>query len=100
MKSKKPEQEVNLGRIIETVYYRGTAVVKRNLAAYANSGVLRCVDHMQRNSYQATVAEVFNNRTGKLHAVVRSSVTKGEPSIVIIFKSEVIGALPQVKLTP
>ena len=92
---KKPKQEVNEGRVIETIYYRGNAVVKRNLAAYANNGVVRCVDHMQRNSYQATVAEVFNNRTGKLHAVVRSSIAKGEPGIVIIFKSEVIGALPK-----
>lgn len=90
------EQEANNGRVIETIYCRGKLVVKRNLAAYANSGVLRCVDHMQRNSYQATVAEVFNNRTGKLHAVVRSSLINGEPSIVIVFKSEVIGALPKL----
>lgn len=95
MKNKSTEAvEVNHGRVIETIYYRGARVLKRNFAAYENNAVVRCVDHMQRNNYQATVAEVFNNRTGELHAVVKASHTAGQPSIAIIFKSAVIGRLP------
>ena len=73
-------------RTIQTVYYRGKQVVKINVASHANSAVLRCVDHMQLNHYEATTVEVFDNVTGTLHAVVRLSVHK---KITIVFKRPV-----------
>lgn len=72
-------------RNIQTTFYVGKKVVKNNTAMYANSAVLRCVDHMQTNHYHASVAEVFDNDTGELHAVIKRNI-KG---IVIVFKREV-----------
>ncbi len=73
-------------RTIQTTYYRGRKLIKTNTALHSNTAVLRCVDHMQLNHYEATTAEVFDNDNGVLHAVVRRN-SKG---IVIIFKREVI----------
>jgi hypothetical protein len=70
---------------IQTVYYQGRVVVKTNRAGHANSAVPRCVDHMQLNRYQAQVAEVFDMRSGVLHAVIRRNVSG---NIAIIFKRE------------
>lgn len=73
-------------RLIQTVYYFRKEVVKVNYAVHANSAVLRCVDHMQLNHYGATLAEVFDNNTATLHAVVKRSM---DGTIYIIFKREV-----------
>jgi len=62
-------------RTIRTVFYRLAKVVKINNAYYANSAVLRCVDHLQHNQYNATHAEVYDESNGDLHAVVRRRVT-------------------------
>lgn len=77
-------------RNIRTVYYQGKNSVKTNKAVYANSAVLCCVNHMQLNSYAATTAEVFDEMSGVLHAVIRRPVNGTE--IVIVFKREVEGA--------
>lgn len=75
-------------RPVQTVYYFVEAVVKINYAAHSNTAVLRAVDHMQLNHYGATVAEVFDNTTGTLHAVVtRSFELPGK--IEIVFRREV-----------
>ena len=71
---------------IKTVYYRGNKAVKVTKAAHANSAVPRCVDHMQLNHYDAFVAEVFDELSGALHAVITRSV-KG--NIKIVFKRHV-----------
>lgn len=81
--SNKPQQHERSPRTIQTVYYHRGATVKINMAAHANSAVLRCVDHMQLNHYGANVCEVFDNKTGELHAVITRNI-KG--NIDIVFK--------------
>jgi len=72
---------------IKTVYYaHNKSVVKINHAGHANSAVPRCVYHMQLNRYEATVAEVFDDASGVLHAVITRSVNG---DIKIIFKRTV-----------
>ena len=71
---------------IKTVYYRGKKVVKITRAAHANSAVPRCVSHMQLDHYEAFTAEVFDEASGVLHAVITRSV-KG--NIKIVFKRHV-----------
>ena len=74
-------------RTIQTTYFGNRNVVlKVNKASYANSAVLRAVDHMQMNDYGARVAEVFDDETSELHAVITNNV-KGE--IRIIYKRDV-----------
>jgi hypothetical protein len=73
-------------RPIQTSYFFRSDLVKTNNAKHANSAVLRCVDHMQLNHYGATSAEVFDNQTGELHAVVARSM---DSKITILFKREV-----------
>lgn len=77
------------GRKIQTVYYFGTTVVKRNTAKYSNTAVVACVNHMQFNSYDATHAEVFDSEDGTLHAVIKSALVRGKYEIHILFKREV-----------
>lgn len=71
---------------IKTMFFQGKQLVKVNHSAHALNAVPRCVGHMQLNRYAATVAEVFDELTGELHAVITRSV-KG--SIKIVFKREV-----------
>lgn len=86
MTDEKEPSEVQTLRPIQTVYRRGKKLLRVNNAKYANSAVLRCVDHMQTNDYGATLAEVYDSVTGVLHAVItHSSVGK----ISILFKREV-----------
>jgi hypothetical protein len=59
---------------VRTVYYRGKEIVKKNRAGRPISAVSRCTEHMRRNDYEATVAEVYDLRTGKLHAVMKVDV--------------------------
>mgnify|MGYP003575880546 CR=1 FL=1 len=72
-------------RTIKTVFYYGKQVVKTNKASHANRAVLHCVNHMQLNTYEATHAEVYDEETGVLHAVIRRTI-KG---IAILYKREV-----------
>lgn len=73
-------------RSITTSYYRGRELVKTNYAVHANRAVLRCVDHLQLNSYHATHAEVFDSLDGVLHAVTKRRLNG---DIEILFKREV-----------
>lgn len=59
---------------IRTVYYLDGQIVKINRAAYANRAVVNCIALMQSNKYEANVAEVFNEDTGTLYAVIRCTV--------------------------
>lgn len=74
-------------RKIQTVYYLGRTVMKTNQACNANSAILRCVEHLQFNHYDATLAEIFDHESGVLHAVLRRPIS-GE-KIDIVFKREV-----------
>lgn len=77
------------GRRIQTVYYIGNKLVKRNLAKYATTAVTACVKHMQLNSYEATHAEVYDIDDGELHAVIKAALVKGKHEIHILFKREI-----------
>ncbi len=77
------------GRNIITVYYDGDNIVKTNRAKYSHTAVLKCVDHMQFNHYDATSAEVYDDDDGVLHAVVVATLVAGKAEIRIIFKREI-----------
>lgn len=65
-------------RTIKTKYYVGKRYnepVKVNSALDANHAVATCILHMQINHYGATSAEVYDDESGQLHAVVTRSVT-------------------------
>jgi len=73
-------------RTIVTVYYINNRVVKRNTAKHANRAVLHCVNHMQLNIYEATVAEVYDEKRGVLHCVVKRKING---DIVILYRRKV-----------
>ncbi len=72
---------------IKTTFYKGKKLIKINHAKYANAAVVRAVGHMQTNNYGATVAEVYDEVTGELHAVLTRSVS----GMKIAFKREIEG---------
>lgn len=61
-------------RPIKSIYYNGKEVVKRNSSSNPLRCVSRCIEHMRLNSYHSTHAEVFDETSGVLHAVVKSDV--------------------------
>lgn len=64
-------------RLIKTKFYRGKRYhdpVQVNSSSDANWAVAKCVAHMQVNHYQATSAEVYDDNTGELHAIVTRSI--------------------------
>ncbi len=83
--------KVSIARPIQTIFYQGSeraqAVVQVNRARWANNAVAQAVKHMQINEYDATVCEVFDIRTGTLHAVIRRYV--GQNKIEILYKRKV-----------
>lgn len=89
-KQRQQVQEVEPKRMtITTNYMRGRNhnVVFTTRAYHANSAVLNCVKHMQLNHYEADVAEVYDTKTGELHAVV--AYKPGIGKIEIVYKREV-----------
>lgn len=65
-------------RNIKTKYYQGKRYnepLQVNSSRDANTAVATCVLHMQVNHYGATSAEVYDNDSGQLHAIVTRSVT-------------------------
>jgi hypothetical protein len=61
-------------RKIQTTYWRDEEVVKINLASYPNKAVLHCIDHMQKNHYGATSAEVYDVESAEVHASISHDV--------------------------
>lgn len=57
---------------------------------YPINAVDRCVHHMQLGDYDSTVAEVYDNSTGELHAVI----TRNFKGIRIVFKRDMTGVKP------
>lgn len=83
--------KVSIARPIQTIFYQGfgrsEVVVQINRSRWANNAVAQAVKHMQVNEYDATVCEVFDMRTGALHAVIRRYV--GQNKIEILYKRKV-----------
>jgi hypothetical protein len=82
--AKASEPEV-VKRTIRAVYYNGKKeAIRTNHGSWPRTMTLHAVDHLQLDSYGATVCEVFDIETGTLHAVLTRSVKKVE----IIYKRE------------
>ena len=73
------------GLPVLSVYYRGQRVVKRNRARNPLRAVSRCVEHMRRNDYEASAAEVYDSVDGTLYAVITLSVNG---RLTIVFQRE------------
>jgi hypothetical protein len=56
---------------IKSDYYLGKDLVKRNSASNPLRAVSRAVEHLRLNSYEATHVEVYDDRRGTLHAVIK-----------------------------
>ncbi len=74
--------------IVTHYYHANKSLIKSNRAMHSNSAVLNCVNHMQLNHYDASVAEVFDETNGVLHAVVKRGWIR-DGKIQILFKREV-----------
>jgi hypothetical protein len=64
-------------RYVKTKFYIGKRYhdpVQINSASDANTAVATCVLRMQINQYSATSAEVYDDNTGELHAIVTRSI--------------------------
>jgi triacylglycerol esterase/lipase EstA (alpha/beta hydrolase family) len=72
---------------IKTTFYNGRNLIRVNHAKHSNAAVVRAVDHMQTNHYGATVAEVYDEQSGELHAVLTRSIS----GMKIVFKREIEG---------
>lgn len=70
---------------VVSVFYRGRAVVKTNRAYHANSASQACFGHMRSNRYEATHAEVYDERDGVLHAVFKRTT---DDKLITLFKRE------------
>lgn len=73
-------------RPIRTDYYQGKQRVRTTRAAAARRAVPLAVMHMQANDYAATAVEVYDETTGKLFAVMRSSLVDGHLRLMVIYK--------------
>ena len=65
-------------RNIKTKYYVGKKYdepVKVNTSIDANRAVATCILHMQINHYGATSAEVYDDASGQLHALIRRAIS-------------------------
>lgn len=73
-------------RNIITTYFQDStkmAAMKVNRSKYSRSAVMRAVDHMTMNTYEAMVAEVYDDEYGCLHAQIVRDVT-GKITIVFL----------------
>lgn len=61
-------------RTIKTVYYIRGKEPKVTRSLDANRAVATCVLHMQINQYASHLAEVYDDDTGELHAVIKRSI--------------------------
>lgn len=80
------KKQEHFGLPIKTVYYRGKETVRTTRAGSAFRAVPHCIEHMQVNHYEASVAEVYDLRDGTLHAVVKRNV---QGNLTIVFQREV-----------
>jgi len=67
----KPERHLT----VRTVFYHGKKVVKKIASGHPINAVGNLAKHMRRNTYDATVAEVYDTvGSGKVYAVMRRDV--------------------------
>lgn len=78
-------------RPIKTVYRLAGEPVHVNSSSNPNRAVAQCVAHMQVNHYGATVAEVYDDTSGALHAVVKRHV---QGNINIAYKRDPLSFEP------
>lgn len=86
----KPRLNTGVKKEIKTVFYadfQARHIVRTNRAYHANSAVLRAIDHMQMNHYEAVLCEVYDERDGVLHAVIKGAIASH--TITILFQREV-----------
>lgn len=74
---------------MRTVYYdsSGKKVLKKTAARIPVNAGAAAFKALRRNKYKASIVEIFDTRTGKLHSVFRRLVT-GEIRIVFEHKQE------------
>jgi hypothetical protein len=70
----KRKRIINNERHVRTVYYRGKEVVKEIASRWPLNAVKNCVGYMRKNTYEATVAEVYSTTHGRLYAVLKRDV--------------------------
>ena len=73
-------------RNIRTDYSFRGKLLKTTRSLYANNAVPNCVNHMQFNHYEASVAEVYDENTGDVHAVITRNI---HGKMVIVLKREI-----------
>lgn len=78
-------------RNIKTAFYIEGEVSHINSSSNPNRAVAQCVAHMQVNHYSANAAEVFDAKTGELHAVVKRHV---RGNINIVYKRDPLAFEP------
>lgn len=75
-------------RTIRTKYYRNNKYaepVKVNSSGNTNQAVATCIYYMQVDFYDASVAEVYDDESGQLHAQIRR---KMNGNIEIVYKRD------------
>lgn len=88
------DEEEQRARPIRSDYYFGVGerkkLVKTTRASSAFMVVPRAMMHMQTNEYGANVVEIFDEKTGTLHAVLRMKLNGSSlPDIRTLFKRKV-----------
>ncbi len=74
-------------RNIITRYYFRREERKINRSIHVDKAILNCIDHLAKNHYQASIAEILDEGTGKLHAVITRNM-RGK--ITIVYKSDAV----------
>ena len=70
--------------IITTFTFR-REIKKVNRSYHIDKAILNAIDHLQKNHYRASIAEIHHGETGKLYAVITRNI-KGQ--INIIYKTD------------
>ena len=74
-------------RHIVTTYYFGREVKKINRGSKPDVAILHCIGHLQKNRYAARIAQITDETTGKLLAVITRNIVG---KITIHYQDEAI----------
>jgi hypothetical protein len=70
---------------IRCLYYNNSKQLIKTVAArYPRSAILRALDHMQMDDYNARIAEIIDQAIGTLHCVLRRSPME----VTVVYKKE------------
>jgi hypothetical protein len=88
--------EFIMSRNIKTTYWNKPVAsheneVRTNSSSNANRAVAACIMHMQVNDYGAMLAEVWDDDTGELHAVIKRRING---DIHILYKRDPMDYIP------